>query len=247
MNHQLIPPQHLMGAVGPGDYLKFQAVATEFLGYFQKFADLKPSESVLDVGCGVGRIALALTEYLDSQGSYQGFDILKEGIKWCQKNISPLYPNFQFEFANIYSKNYNPQGIIKASEYQFNYADESFDFVYLTSVFTHMVPADLENYLREISRVLKPSGRCLITFCLLTEESLKLVDAKLSKFDFKYDFGFYRLMDLDIPEIGVAYQEDFILSLYEKSGLKLIQPIQYGKWCGRTEFLSGQDIIIAQK
>ena len=36
---------------------QFVLASTEFLGYFIQLAGLKPSEDVLDVGCGVGRMA----------------------------------------------------------------------------------------------------------------------------------------------------------------------------------------------
>lgn len=80
------------------------------------------------------------------------------------KNITPKYPNFNFQLADIYNKMYNPQGKYKASDYKFPYANETFDFVFLTSVFTHLLPQDMERYLSEIARVLKKNGRCFITF-----------------------------------------------------------------------------------
>ena len=41
---------------------------------------LKPEHRVLDIGCGVGRVALPLTRYLTS-GTYDGFDIVKRWIR----------------------------------------------------------------------------------------------------------------------------------------------------------------------
>ena len=41
------------------------------------------------------------------------------------------------------------------------------DVAFLTSVFTHMLPEDVEHYLDELARVLKPGGRTLITWFLL--------------------------------------------------------------------------------
>ncbi len=58
-------------------------------------------------------------------------------------------------------------------------------FVLLTSVFTHMLPQDMDNYLSEVARVLKPDGRCLITYFLLNPESLALIDAEESSFNFQ--------------------------------------------------------------
>jgi ubiquinone/menaquinone biosynthesis C-methylase UbiE len=53
---------------------------------------------------------------------------------------------------------------MQAAQYPFPFADSSFDFVYLVSVFTHMLPADMEHYLSEISRVLKPAAKCAVSF-----------------------------------------------------------------------------------
>ena len=141
----------------------------EFFQYFVQLGGLKPDENVLDVGCGIGRMAVPLTKYL--KGVYEGFDIGPEAIKWCQDNISRRYPKFYFQVADVFNEKYNPGGKYKASEYKFPYDNDAFDFVYLTSVFTHMLPHDMENYLSEISRVLRNNGRCLITYYLLNEES----------------------------------------------------------------------------
>jgi len=163
---KLIPPKSMI-FVGDGDYKK---IGEEFFVYLTELGGLKPTHKILDVGCGIGRMTLPLTRYLSNEGEYYGFDIVKKGIDWCNKNISTIYPNFQFEHANIYNKMYNQGGSIKSTEYKFPYNNEKFDFVFLTSVFTHMFRKDVEQYIKEISRVLKKSGKCLITFFLLNED-----------------------------------------------------------------------------
>ncbi len=239
----LTPPKRMI-FVGDGDFKK---IGEEFLRHFIELGGLNPNERVLDVGCGIGRMAVPLTRYLDKRGSYEGFDIVAEGINWCRKNITSKYPNFQFQLADAFNKDYNPSGRYKACEYKFPYENESFDFVFLISVFTHMLPKDIENYLGEISRVLKRNGRCLISFFLLNKESLQLINDKKSTRDFKYECEGFRTIDTHIPELAVSYDEAFIFSLYEKYGLKIKQPIRYGSWCGRSNFLGYQDIIIASK
>jgi hypothetical protein len=42
------------GLIGEGD---FDAVGQELLGYFRELAHLEPTERVLDIGCGLGRMA----------------------------------------------------------------------------------------------------------------------------------------------------------------------------------------------
>jgi SAM-dependent methyltransferase len=241
---KLTPPK---GMIFVGSRRYYKKIGKEFLQYFIELGDLKPKERVLDVGCGIGRMAVPLTKYLDKEGSYEGFDIVKKGSNWCRKKISCNYPNFSFQLADIYNRNYNKKGRFKASEYKFPYENECFDFLFLTSVFTHMQPQDMENYFCEISRVLKRGGRCLITFFLLNEESFQLINSGKSTLDFKYQLGKYRTQDPYIPEAAICYDEQFILGLYEKYGLKIKQSIHYGSWCGRAKFLSYQDIIIALK
>jgi SAM-dependent methyltransferase len=243
----LIPPTRLLTIDGSHDAVEFKENGERFLEYFKELCDLSPQETVLDVGCGVGRKAVPLTKYLDENTRYEGFDIVQEGIDWCNKRISTRYPNFHFQLADVFNKRYNPQGTYKASEYRFPFGDKSFDFVVLASVITHMLPEDVENYFSEVSRVLKPGGSCFITFFLFNAESSELINTKRSALDFRYEMEKYRTTNTNTPEDAVCYDESFVLDLYDECGLRVDEPIRYGSWCGRTEHFSYQDIIVAAK
>ena len=237
------PPNKLIQNVGGA----FEGVGWRFCSHFQKLCNLKENENFLDVGCGVGRMALPLTNYV-KQGRYDGFDINVDVINWCKENIQSRFPNFHFKFVNIYNRHYNPNGKIKASEFQFPYPDESFDLVSLTSVFTHLFPQDMENYLSETSRVMKKNARCLTTYFILNSESLENIEKKFSERDFKFELDGAKYEIKEDPEFAVAYQEDFIKKMYEKYHLKIIEPIHYGSWCGRkTLGEDDQDIVVVTK
>ncbi|MEO1858558.1 MAG: methyltransferase domain-containing protein [Verrucomicrobiales bacterium] len=239
----MIPPRSMI-FVGDGH---FEKIGKEFKGYFIDLAKLQPSDRVLDVGCGIGRMAIPLTSYLSKEGEYWGFDIVEKGIEWCQSRISPKFSNFHFQHSDVYNKHYNPNGKVQAQDFQFPFDDGSFDFVFLTSVFTHMLPSDLENYLSEISRVLKPEGKCLITFFILNEESENLIRSGSSTLDFSYKIQTCKTINENNPEAAIAYSEEFVLRLFKKYRLKIAQPIHYGSWCERDAFLTYQDLIIATK
>lgn len=239
----MVPPKSMI-FVGDGD---FEKIGQEFKRYFIELANLQPNNRVLDVGCGIGRMAIPLTDYLSPEGEYWGFDIVIKGIEWCQSRISPKFSNFHFQHSDIYNRHYNPHGKVRAQDFKFSYDDEFFDFVFLTSVFTHMLPSDLENYLSEISRVLKTGSKCLITLFVLNEESENLVHLGRSTLDFRHKIEGCLTANKKDPEAAIAYNEESVKRFFEKYGLKIIQPIHYGSWCKRDNFLSYQDIIVATK
>ena len=241
--NSMIPPRSMI-FVGGGDFIK---VGEGFKKHFIELGNLKPADRVLDVGCGIGRMAIPLTSYLSDQGEYWGFDIVRQGIDWCQKKISAKFGNFHFLHSDVYNKHYNPKGKILARDYRFPFESGFFDFVFLTSVFTHMLPPDVENYMGEISRVLKPGGKCLITFFLLNEESLRLVRSGKSSLNFKYPLNGCLTTDKDIPEEAIAYDEEVVRQFFNSTGLMIGQPIYYGSWCNRQVFVTYQDLIVAEK
>ncbi len=239
----MVPPRSLI-FIGQGD---FEKIGQEFKNYFIELADLKPNERVLDAGCGIGRMAIPLTDYLAEEGEYWGFDIVREGIKWCESRVSSKFSNFHFQHVDVFNKHYNAGGTIRARDFVFPFDDGFFDFVFLTSVFTHMLPADQENYLREIARVLKSGGRCLISFFLLNRESKELIHEGRSSQDFRYAIENSLTINPDDPEAAIAYEEEQVNELFGRVGLTINPPIHYGSWCKRERHLAYQDLIIARK
>ena len=238
---ELRPPRWL-AVIGDGDFV---AIGQAFLGHFKELCQLRPDEAVLEVGCGIGRMALPLTTFIAGRGRYVGMDIVPDGIEWCRRHITVRFPNFEFLLADVFNEQYNPSGRCPAADYRFPFADASFDFAFLTSVFTHMLPADLAHYLREVSRVLRPGGRCLITYFLLNDQARALLSGR--DHPFRHAFLDCLVTDPKVPEASIAYPEDRIRALYDTCGLSIPAPLHSGTWCGRATGLSAQDIVVAVK
>ena len=215
--------------------------------YLRLLAELQPEERVLDVGCGCGLMALYLKNYLDASGSYVGLDIHQPSISWCQKKISTERSNFHFAHIDVRSLAYNANGKHSAETYQFPYDGHSFDVILLKSVFTHLRPPEVKNYLSEVSRLLTVKGRCLATFFLLNEGQKLLAQDGKGTLAFNFGQGPWRYVYENSPESAAAYEESYVLELLKENDLKLKRPIFYGSWSGRKDGLSFQDILLLEK
>jgi SAM-dependent methyltransferase len=99
-------------------------------------------ESVLDFGCGCGRVTRYWREF---RGEVAGSDLSPEAIAWCRANL----PFARFELNGL-----EPPLAFEAA---------SFDLVYGLSVFTHLAVDTQRRWLDELRRVLRPGGYLLLT------------------------------------------------------------------------------------
>jgi len=244
---ELIPPKRVLPSyTRKGDFKRAGA------GFLQMAVDngLQPDHRVLDLGCGVGRFAVALTEHLDPEGRYVGLDTSQEAIRICNEWIGARVPGFVFLWADVFNTNYNRSAGAKAAHYRFPFEEGAFDFVFSNSLFTHLVPGDARNYLHEIGRVLKPGGRTLNTIFLLNRESLALVGNGRSRHGVLHEWeDVARVKELDKPEAWIAFDEEFVRESHDQAGLG-IDSVRYGAWSGRESTGPGfgkKDIVVAVK
>jgi len=102
--------------------------------------DIRPGQKVLDIGAGTGRLAMYVGGLVGPSGLVVGIDPLRTRIEIARSRAQGCF-----------------EARLGRAEDLSEFSDASFDVVYLNSVF-HWVK-DKFRALREISRVLKPSGR----------------------------------------------------------------------------------------
>ncbi len=226
LKDDLSPPKG-MTFIGSGDFKK---TGDHYLQMLITDCGLLPSHKILDIGCGIGRLAVPLTAYISKEGSYEGFDIVRQGIEWCKDKISKKFPNFNFTHIDLRNELYNLETDTTSAEFTFPYEDHSFDIVIATSLFTHMLPKDTERYVQEVSRLLKLNGKFLCTFFILNEVS-KIAMKNNLHFNFQHIRGNYSLMDEKVKEANIAYEENYLNAMFSKNSLK-IDKLTYGYWSG---------------
>lgn len=226
--------------VGGRNYVN---IGRSFAGLFRELGRLRPDEAVLDIGCGIGRMAVPLLDYLEPSTRYEGFDVVPTGIDWCREEITARHPNFRFQLADVHNERYSPAERTDASAFRFPYDDESFDFAFATSVFTHMLPGEVANYLRESRRVLRPGGRLFATWYLLGGRRARAGGAGGDERAwFPVEGPGYRSVSRRVPEFVTAFRQDDVLNMYDEAGFAR-SAVTYGSWLGATG-ATWQDIVI---
>jgi len=231
---RLVPPRRLQ-FVGEGDFV---AIGDEFLSHLVALCGLRPEDRVLDVGCGIGRLARALAGYLSVDGAYAGLDVNAAGIEWCRRRYAH-FPQFRFVHADVRNARFNPGGAGAAVAYEFPFGDGSFDVAVLISVLTHLTADEALHYLGQVRRVLAPGGRMLATLFVVDDE------APAPALAFGPAADGMAVVDPALPEEAVAYESEWVLEALRAAGLDLVE-LHPGRWTGRGDGLSFQDVAVAR-
>jgi SAM-dependent methyltransferase len=236
---------HIVGGGDPVEIGRQNFTALEYL------TQLQPSMRLLDFGCGCGRLALPVLDFLSEQGSYVGVDIIPKLVKFCHDEISPHHINASFfvsaEGNDLYDKFKSDQGPdIPVIDDLSELGEGSFDVITAFSVFTHLKYADAASNLAKLTRLLKPGGKLLLSCFLINSSSRQLLAAGNSSAPFGKDVQQDKQIyfaDCREPLTCVGFQERELLMMGHDCGL---QPFAtyYGHWCGRPPRHSYQDIMV---
>jgi SAM-dependent methyltransferase len=224
--------------VGDGDFV---AVGAQLVRHLTDHGGLKPSDRVMDIGCGNGRVAEQLSPLLAAGGgTYVGFDLSPAGIRACRHRFAGQ-PNMAFEHLDVWNGEYNDTGKLAEADVVFPAADASVDLAFATSVFTHMRMPGMRRYLAEAARVLKPGGRLAFTAFALTPERQTSEVFAFRPFD-----ETSMIIDPRSPERAIGHQRPAIEAVVAAAGLKLISS-HNGLWAPPSTYDGGQDLFVAVK
>jgi pimeloyl-ACP methyl ester carboxylesterase/SAM-dependent methyltransferase len=237
-------PVNFLPGIGSGDYLEVGRTQARRL---IEYAGLTPSDRILDLGCGLGRTAQALRDYMGPEARYDGVDVVRDVVRWCQQNLSRVDRRLRFHHASVRSGLYSPHGGIDARAYCFPWSDASFDFVVAESLFTHLTSEEARHYLMEIGRVLRQGGTLCFSLFLLDTGAREAIDEGRSDHRFPIARGEEWIEDPEQPLLAVAFTSDWLASALDAAGLEPLRPVAPGAWRGEQVPVSYQDTLIARK
>jgi SAM-dependent methyltransferase len=149
--------EHVIGNVGEEEIARSARETREGL---EATVALLPTDSVLEIGCGIGRVGAELAPRV---GEWIGCDVSPTMLQHAGMRLAAL-PNVRlleisgFDLAPV--------------------ATASIDVVYCTVVFMHLDEWDRYGYVCEAFRVLKPGGRVYVdNFNLLSDEGWAVFEA----------------------------------------------------------------------
>lgn len=239
-------PVSLVLKTGSGTH-NYEAIANWHISQLQKYIGVKATDNVVEIGCGVGRVAIPLTEIL-TDGTYLGTEVIRTHFEWCRDNIGARNPNFQFIYHDIHDTLHNPKGTLHAKDIRLPVESGTVDIILLHSVFTHMLRDEIVHYMREFRRILKPTGRVYASCFLVNDDALKAVrDAPREgwkvQFKHRYGEGCY-INSPQEPRAAVAFEDRVFVEMASQANLEIEQTL-WGNWSGTRENpRSGQDVVI---
>jgi len=245
-NHlERYPPISLRRRVG---FLTgFDGVPSEFVAYLKLLCGLGPTSRVLDMGCGCGLLELEL-EKVVTRGECCAFDIHRPSINWAAKTIGSRSPHFRFLHADIHNEAYWPAGRLDARTFLAQLQEPPFEIIVAKSLFTHMLPDELQHYLDAVAANLSADGKAMLTFFLLNEDQARHEKSGRNQITFLPVVGeaIHRIRYQNAPTAAVAYQERSLVERLAAAGLQIVET-RYGSWSGREDGLSFQDILIVRR
>ena len=225
-----LPPNHLRIRIGVGNrffsnQVLYLNVGRSFWLHYMSTGAVNLNSTIVDIGCGCGRFAHHLRDfsYQDTwfAGQYIGVDIDEEMLHWCREHFDAS--QFQFLHSTDTSRSYKQSGA-GDEIYTIPIADQSVDFVFSRSLFTHLLEPELRNYLKESLRILKPGAHMVMSFfCLYYPPP-----TYGGRHTFSHRMGNASVESLEVPEAAVAYTEEFMVHLAREVGFSNAEVIGKG-------------------
>lgn len=215
-----LPPNYMRIRIGAGNRLFSNQImylngAKNFWYYMFAHGVVDTTSTVVDIGCGCGRYAHHMRDYVFKDetfsGRYIGIDIDQEMLEWCRTHFDA--ERFAFHHSTHQSKTYSNDSPGE-KYYRVPMDDNSVDLVFSTSLYTHLLEDEIDNYTREAARILRPGGHMGMYVFSMDNPPPSFG----SRHTFKHRMGAAYVESLACPEAAVAYDEAWLIESCRRAG-----------------------------
>ena len=223
-----LPPNHLRVRVGVGNQMfrnQHLCLRSGTNYWLNAFADqiCRFDSNIVEIGCGYGRKAYHLLNYeLQGQrfsGTYHGVDIDEELLAFARKKFPA--PQYSFQLTPHKSQTYGTTAASDGVQCRIEREDDSQDFLFSTSLVTHLLEPELLNYITQSYRVLRPGGFTQMNFfCMDFLRDKKILG---SRWTFAHRIGRAHVESQQYPEAAVAYNQEDMIAFYRNAGFNEVQ------------------------
>jgi SAM-dependent methyltransferase len=219
-----LPPNHLRVRVGVGNEIFFSQAKYLLAGrdfWTGMFARgwIGTDSNIVDIGVGCGRYAHILRDFnfygQRYTGTYTGIDIDEELLSWCRANFDSK--RFRFLLSGHESSSYKSKGGATGGTELIG--DATQDLVFSTSLYTHLLPRELEEYTRESARILKPGGHMVMSYFSMTTPP----PTYGGRHTFRHREGIAHIESEKQPTAAVAYDDEDLRKLVLDAGFSAVE------------------------
>jgi len=215
-------------AIGAGDPQEFLATG-ELQRQLLVAHGLRLEDSLVEIGCGSGRLAVQLLGWL--RGSYLGLDVVPALLDRAQEIAAG--PNMRYQCVNGLTIPTDPGSV---------------DMVCAFSVFTHLRHEESYSYLNDAMRALRPGGRVVFSFLEYRVPShWHVMEANLDSIG---DSGVLnQFMSSDAVEVWAEHLGADLVGLFrgDETFIPLAKPIQLNGHEYRDMGTFGQSVAVYRK
>ena len=201
------PPEEMRRLVGPTEPALFDNPSGRLV---LPSVPAEAYDSILDFGCGCGRLARQFIQQRPRPRTYLGIDLHRGMVQWCERNLAPHAPGFRFEHHDVWNQAFNSKG--SRDPLRFPVDSRSISLVNAWSVFTHLVESNAGHYLAEVERVLRDDGYFHSTWFLFDKSAFPMMQ--------EFQNALY-INDND-PTNAVIFDRGWLLATIAGLGLKLV-------------------------
>lgn len=145
-----MPPTDIAARIGATNQMDYVTLGRSIFRGFERALNknfgtsFKDYDTILDWGCGSGRVARHTVKAIGPQTTFVGYDIDSYAVDWSNKNIGGFFK-------------------VCSTQPPVGMPDKSVDVLYAYSVFTHLSDENLKIWTEELYRMLRPGGVALVT------------------------------------------------------------------------------------